>query len=120
MAMPTKNEGCSFFFVESNIKRTKNVIGGARKRAAYTIINSRRKHIVGVYFQSHEGEIFYKSLKKPKVVPAKPTPKAVNIEKTSISDENTENVIKEIDRQPKENTGTPKQESSVTDETTEK
>ena len=57
-------------FVESNIKRTKNVIGGARKRAAYTIINSRRKHIVGVYFQSHEGEIFYKSLKKSK--PVKP------------------------------------------------
>lgn len=57
-------------FVESNIRHTKNVIGGARKRAAYTIINSRRKHIVGVYFQSHEGEIFYKSLKKPK--PTKP------------------------------------------------
>jgi len=53
-------------FVENNINRTKNVVGGARKRAAYTIINSRRKHIVGVYFQSHEGEIFYKSLVKPK------------------------------------------------------
>ena len=53
-------------FVENNIKRTKNVIGGARKRAAYTIINSRRKHIVGLYFQSHEGEIFYKSLVKPR------------------------------------------------------
>lgn len=55
-------------FVENNIKRTKNVIGGARKRAAYTIINSRRKHIVGLYFQSHEGEIFYKSLIKPKKI----------------------------------------------------
>lgn len=62
-------------FVESNIKRTKNVIGGARKRAAYTIINSRRKHIVGVYFQSHEGEIFYKSLKKPKPTKPKTIPK---------------------------------------------
>lgn len=60
-------------FVENNINRTKNVIGGARKRAAYTIINSRRKHIVGVYFQSHEGEIFYKSLKKPKAVKPKTT-----------------------------------------------
>lgn len=55
-------------FVQSNMNRTKNVVGGARKRAAYTIINSRRKHIVGVYFQSHEGEIFYKSLVKPKSV----------------------------------------------------
>lgn len=68
-------------FVESNIKRTKNVIGGARKRAAYTIINSRRKHIVGVYFQSHEGEIFYKSLKKHKVV----KPKVVKVEEDEQS-----------------------------------
>lgn len=55
-------------FVESNMKRAKNVIGGARKRAAYSIINSRRKHICGVYFQSHEGEIFFKSLVKTKPV----------------------------------------------------
>lgn len=66
-------------FVESNINRTKNVVGGARKRAAYTIINSRRKHIVGVYFQSHEGEIFYKSLIKPKTV----KPKATKVENTT-------------------------------------
>lgn len=50
-------------FVESNT-RNMNVVGGARKRAAYTVINSRRKRIVGVYFQSHDGEMFYKAVKK--------------------------------------------------------
>ncbi len=50
-------------FVESNT-RNMNVVGGARKRAAYTVINSRRKRIVGVYFQSHDGEMFYKPIKK--------------------------------------------------------
>ena len=48
-------------FVETDNKRNKCIVGGARKRAVYTILNSRRKHLVGVYFQSHEGEIFYKS-----------------------------------------------------------
>ena len=84
-------------FVESNIKRTKNVIGGARKRAAYTIINSRRKRIVGVYFQSHEGEIFYKSLVKPKVT----KPKVAKVEQGEQStpsqvEAKTENVIAEV------------------------
>lgn len=50
-------------FVESNTRNV-NVIGGARKRAAYTVINSRRKRIIGVYFQSHDGEMFYKAVKK--------------------------------------------------------
>ncbi len=50
-------------FVESNTRNI-NVVGGARKRAAYTVINSRRKRIVGVYFQSHDGEMFYKPIKK--------------------------------------------------------
>lgn len=76
-------------FVESNIQRTKNVIGGARKRAAYTIINSRRKHIVGVYFQSHEGEIFYKSLKKPKISKLKLAQKT----ETVVTTENVENIV---------------------------
>ena len=82
-------------FVQSNINRTKNVIGGARKRAAYTIINSRRKHIVGVYFQSHEGEIFYKSLKKTKPVKPKSSPiKAEgNQEQVSTIKEEQENII---------------------------
>ncbi len=51
-------------FVEANMKVVGNIIGGARKRAAYTIINSKRSNIVGVYFQSHEGEMFYAPLKK--------------------------------------------------------
>lgn len=51
-------------FVETNANRLQNITGGARKRAAYTVINSRRKRIVGVYFQSHDGEAFYKYVKK--------------------------------------------------------
>jgi hypothetical protein len=51
-------------FIETNLKTSGNIIGGARKRAAYTIINSKRKDIIGVYFQSHEGEMFYAPIKK--------------------------------------------------------
>lgn len=51
-------------FVQTNSKTTGNIIGGARKRAAYTIINSRKKGIVGVYFQSMDGEMFYAPVKK--------------------------------------------------------
>jgi len=51
-------------FVEANHKTTGNIIGGARKRAAYTIINSRKKGIIGVYFQSYDGEIFFAQVKK--------------------------------------------------------
>jgi len=46
-------------FVETNSSKDNNILGGARKRAAFTIINSKAKKIVGVYFQSQEGEIFY-------------------------------------------------------------
>ena len=51
-------------FVETNTNRLQNITGGARKRAAYTVVNSRRKKIIGVYFQSHDGEVFYKYVKK--------------------------------------------------------
>ena len=51
-------------FVGINMELVGNIIGGARKRAAYTIINSRQKGIVGVYFQSYDGEIFYACTKK--------------------------------------------------------
>jgi hypothetical protein len=51
-------------FVETNTDRVRTIVGGARKRAAYTIINSRRKHIVGAYFQSHDGEVFFQRSKK--------------------------------------------------------
>ena len=76
-------------FVQSNMNRTKNVVGGARKRAAYTVINSRRKHIVGVYFQSHEGEIFYKSLVKPKVAKPKAKPE-IKVETPKVNEEKPE------------------------------
>lgn len=46
-------------FVESESGKESNIVGGARKRAAFTVINSKAKKIVGVYFQSQEGEIFY-------------------------------------------------------------
>jgi hypothetical protein len=51
-------------FVETNLKEVGSIIGGARKRAAYTIINSKRRDIDGVYFQSYDGEIFYSPVKK--------------------------------------------------------
>lgn len=51
-------------FVETNTNRTRTIVGGARKRAAYTIINSRRKRIIGAYFQSHDGEILFETVKK--------------------------------------------------------
>lgn len=50
-------------FVESSSSRAANIIGGARKRAAYTITNTKRSKILGVYFQSHDGEVFYKRVK---------------------------------------------------------
>lgn len=53
-------------FVETSMNNEKNILGGARKRAAYTIINTRLKKIVGVYFQSHEGEMFYCPVRKNK------------------------------------------------------
>lgn len=66
-------------FIQTDNRKNKNIVGGARKRAAYTIINSRKRHIIGVYFQSHEGEIFYRALKNPKPKPTanienKPSP----------------------------------------------
>ena len=46
-------------FVESDTSKDFNILGGARKRAAFTVINSKVKKIIGVYFQSQEGEVFY-------------------------------------------------------------
>lgn len=50
-------------FINNNNKLT-NIVGGARKRAAYTVINSKVKKIIGVYFQSQDGEIFYEEVVK--------------------------------------------------------
>ena len=60
-------------FVEPNSKKVGYIVGGARKRAAYYILSSKKKDIIGVYFQSHEGEVFFQELKRPKKpAPAKP------------------------------------------------
>ena len=50
-------------FVEPNSKKVGFIVGGARKRAAYFILSTKKKGIVGVYFQSHEGEVFFQELK---------------------------------------------------------
>jgi len=51
-------------FVETNLKTAGSIIGGARKRAAYTVINSRKRDIIGLYYQSHDGEMFWAPVKK--------------------------------------------------------
>lgn len=52
-------------FVETNSKKVGYIVGGARKRAAYYILSSRKKGIIGVYFQSHEGEVFFQQVQTP-------------------------------------------------------
>jgi len=83
-------------FVEPNAKKVGYIVGGARKRAAYYILSTKKKDIVGVYFQSHEGEVFFQEtmlrqnkinkLPRPKTQPKaeKPVeqPKAEKVEKT--------------------------------------
>jgi hypothetical protein len=54
-------------FVESEKNATRNIIGGARLRAAYSLLNTTRKRVIGVYFQSQEGDTFYKSIKDARV-----------------------------------------------------
>ena len=51
-------------FIKPDKYVKKNIVGGARKRAAYAIINSKIKKIVGVYFHSQDGEIFYEEVNK--------------------------------------------------------
>ena len=48
-------------FVETNKKLNQNILGGARLRAAYSVLNTNNKKIRGLYFQSHEGDVFYKT-----------------------------------------------------------
>ncbi len=53
-------------FIENNKKVAQHIVGGARLRAAYTLLNTTSKKIVGVYFQSHDGGAFYKSTQQAK------------------------------------------------------
>lgn len=58
-------------FIESSLNAQRKVVGGARRRAAYTILENKSKKIIGVYFQSQDGDNFYKEksdLKKKKKV----------------------------------------------------
>lgn len=58
-------------FIESTPNIENMIIGGARRRAAYSILHNKNKKIVGVYFQSQDGDNFYKEksdLKKKKKV----------------------------------------------------
>jgi hypothetical protein len=47
-------------FIEANNDRKKKIVGGARRRAAYAILQNKSKKIIGVYFQSQDGDNFYK------------------------------------------------------------
>ena len=58
-------------FIESTPNIESMIVGGARRRAAYSILHNKNKKIVGVYFQSQDGDNFYKEksdLKKKKKV----------------------------------------------------
>ena len=58
-------------FIESTPDVQNKVIGGARRRAAYSILHNKNKKIIGVYFQSQDGDNFYKEkadLKKKKKI----------------------------------------------------
>ena len=51
-------------FIKADKYSKKNIVGGARKRAAYGIINSGIRKILGVFFLSQDGEVFYEEVKK--------------------------------------------------------
>ena len=46
-------------FIESNQKASEKIVGGARKRAAYTLLKYKNSKFVGVYFQSQDGANFF-------------------------------------------------------------
>ena len=75
-------------FVEPNSKRVGYIVGGARKRAAYYILSTKKKGIVGVYFQSHDGEVFFHSIqnKEKQVRKPKQTSRPEKIEKLENKD----------------------------------
>ena len=67
-------------FVEPNAKKVGYIVGGARKRAAYYILSTKKKDIIGVYFQSHEGEVFFQQVPKREIN----TSKTKKVEKKSV------------------------------------
>ncbi|MFW3399266.1 hypothetical protein [Aliarcobacter butzleri] len=49
-------------FIDNKDVDTSTVTGGARKRAAYSLEHSDIKGLAGVYFQSHDGDNYFKEL----------------------------------------------------------
>ncbi len=72
-------------FVQPNQKKVGYIVGGARKRAAYYIISTKKRDILGVYFQSHEGEVFFQNLHNKNERKIAPVKKAVTPETTLVS-----------------------------------
>ncbi len=74
-------------FVEANSKKLGHIVGGARKRAAYTVLNTKKRGIIGVYFQSHDGEMFFKLVGEKKLKKRGPKPKPPLLEPVSNNDD---------------------------------
>lgn len=49
-------------FIDNKNVDTSTVTGGARKRAAYSIEHSKIEGLSGIYFQSHDGDNYFKEL----------------------------------------------------------
>ena len=47
-------------FIENNVDHSEKIYGGTRRRAAETLLKHKNNKIVGVYFQSQDGDNFYK------------------------------------------------------------
>lgn len=50
-------------FVDIANRETKKLVGGARKRAAMSLVNTKNNKFVGVYFQSQDGDNFYEEVR---------------------------------------------------------
>lgn len=49
-------------FIDNDVVDTSVVAGGARKRAAHSIENSKINGLLCLYFQSHDGDNYFKEL----------------------------------------------------------
>lgn len=111
-------------FVEPNSKKVGYIVGGARKRAAYFILSSKKKGIVGVYFQSHEGEVFFQELKGREASKKKSTTPKINhtsqIDQTIANQSSTNEknfFIKQTNQEEDSNTKDQTSQINSTDQT---
>ena len=111
-------------FVEPNSKKVGYIVGGARKRAAYFILSSKKKGIVGVYFQSHEGEVFFQELKGRETSKKKSTTPKINhtsqINQTTANESSTNEknfFIKQTNQEEDSNTKDQISQINSTDQT---